>query len=64
MFGAASAPTVWGRYAAWLGRSTAGLVDPRTLRLSIYVDDPRYVAGGGLWARARERAVALLWATL
>eukprot|EP00969_Alexandrium_andersonii_P373419 15483982-Alexandrium_andersonii.AAC.1 len=25
VFGAASAPTVWGRFAAWLGRSSAVL---------------------------------------
>eukprot|EP00969_Alexandrium_andersonii_P055148 2430453-Alexandrium_andersonii.AAC.1 len=34
------------------------------LRLAIYVDDPVYVAGGALRDRARECAVALLWATL
>eukprot|EP00969_Alexandrium_andersonii_P278952 12328516-Alexandrium_andersonii.AAC.1 len=34
------------------------------LRLAIYVDDPLYVAGGSLGARAKECAVALLWATL
>eukprot|EP00969_Alexandrium_andersonii_P306694 13558380-Alexandrium_andersonii.AAC.1 len=38
VFGAASAPAAWGRFAAWLGRSAAVLVDPRALRLSVYVD--------------------------
>ena len=32
VFGAASAPTVWGRFAAWLGRSTAALTDSRFFR--------------------------------
>eukprot|EP00969_Alexandrium_andersonii_P344351 15221029-Alexandrium_andersonii.AAC.1 len=64
VFGAASAPTAWGRVAAWLARSAAVLIDPKTLRLAIYVDNPLYVAGGRLRGRARECAVAPLWATL
>eukprot|EP00969_Alexandrium_andersonii_P185611 8202164-Alexandrium_andersonii.AAC.1 len=59
VFGAASAPAVWGRFAAWLGRPTAALVDPSTLRLAIYVGDALYVAGGSLRARAKEGSVAL-----
>eukprot|EP00969_Alexandrium_andersonii_P014927 652339-Alexandrium_andersonii.AAC.1 len=46
VFGAASAPTVWGRFAAWLGRSIAVLADPRFLRAEIYVGDPLLVVGG------------------
>eukprot|EP00969_Alexandrium_andersonii_P161158 7121897-Alexandrium_andersonii.AAC.1 len=37
---------------------------PRALRLATYVDDPLYVAGGGLWERVRELPVALLWVAL
>eukprot|EP00969_Alexandrium_andersonii_P156022 6898047-Alexandrium_andersonii.AAC.1 len=59
-FGAASAPTAWARFAALLGRSTAVVVNLGTLRLAFYVDDPLYVAGGGL--RTRAFAAALLGA--
>eukprot|EP00969_Alexandrium_andersonii_P203245 8981193-Alexandrium_andersonii.AAC.1 len=37
---AASAPTSWGRFAAWLGRSKACVADPAKLWLAVYVDDP------------------------
>eukprot|EP00969_Alexandrium_andersonii_P322364 14243302-Alexandrium_andersonii.AAC.1 len=51
-----------GRFAAWLGRSTAVIAHPGALRLAIYVDDPLRVAGGSLGAWAREFAAAHLWA--
>ncbi|CAE7312378.1 unnamed protein product [Symbiodinium sp. CCMP2592] len=37
VFGSASSPTVWGRFAAWLGRSTAAVADTDP---QCYVDDP------------------------
>ena len=65
VFGAASAPTVWGRFGAWLGRSTAAVTDPRFFRGEMYVDDPLYtLGGGGAPDRAREGALALLWAAV
>ena len=43
VFGSSSAPTVSGRCAALLGRSTAAVVGTDPLRLQVYVDDPLYV---------------------
>ena len=37
VFGSSSVPTVWGRYAAFLGRSTAAVVGTDPLRLQVYV---------------------------
>ena len=64
VFGSVSAPTVWGRYAAWLGRTTCALVPEDRLRLHIYVDDPVYVARGTTEQRALALSTALLWATV
>jgi hypothetical protein len=61
VFGSASAPTVWGRYAAWLGRSTATIVNPDRLRIQIYVDDPIFTIRGTLYDAAVEVAIALAW---
>ena len=61
VFGSGSAPTVWGRYASWLARSTIAIAQPGTLRMEIYVDDPVYVAKGTLKQVARTFARALLW---
>ena len=61
VFGSASAPTVWGRYATWLGRSTATIVDPYRLRIQIYVDDPIYTIRGTLYEAAIEVSIALAW---
>ena len=44
VFGSVSAPTIWGRYAAWLGRSTMALSRPDPPRMHIFVDDPLYLA--------------------
>ena len=62
VFGSSSAPTVWGRYAAFLGRSTAAVVGADPLRLQVYVDDPLYVCVAQLSRAARLFSVALLWA--
>ncbi len=40
IFAAASAPLVWSRVAALLGRTTAAVMLPHTARVQIYVDDP------------------------
>ena len=62
VFGSVSAPTVWGRYAAWLGRSTAAVLLDTACKMHIYVDDPIYVASGSREECARSFAMALLWA--
>ena len=64
VFGSVSAPTVWGRYAAWLGRTTCALIPEDRLRLHIYVDDPVYVTCGTAEQRALALTKALLWATV
>ena len=64
VFGAASAPITWARYAAFLGRSTAAVTDPSRLRQEIYVDDPAFVVAGPEEEAAQEVAIALFWATL
>ena len=61
VFGSGSAPTVWGRFSALLGRTIAGVTDSRVLRLQIYVDDPVFVARGAQASIHQELAVALLW---
>ena len=62
VFGSGSAPTVWGRYGAFLGRSTAAILGADPVRRQVYVDDPIYAAAGRPREAARFLAVALLWA--
>ena len=62
VFGSGSVPTVWGRYGAFLGRSTAAILGPDPVRLQVYVDDPIYAAAGQPREAARCLVVALLWA--
>ena len=63
VFGSSSAPTVWGRYVAFLGRSTAAIVGTGPLRLQVYVDDPLYYVCLAEPPRAaRLFSVALIWA--
>ncbi|MFM7987704.1 MAG: hypothetical protein ACKPKO_51160, partial [Candidatus Fonsibacter sp.] len=60
VFGSASAPTVWGRFSAWLGRSTAAVFFP-TVKLQIYVDDPAFTIRGTPARAAHDLAVSLVW---
>ena len=53
VFGAKSSPTIWGRFAALLGRSWAA-IEPAA-RAQIYVDDPAMVVEGN-----KEEAVSAL----
>jgi hypothetical protein len=46
VFGSGSSPTVWGRFAAWLGRSIVAICDEWRLRAQVYVDDPLLVVRG------------------
>ena len=61
VFGSASSPTVWGRFAAWLGRSTAAILRPDTAGLQIYVDDPLLAARGSKPGVVRVFTRALVW---
>merc|ERR1712155_45662 len=61
VFGSASAPTVWGRFAAWAGRSLATLLPKRHIRPNIYVDDPLFCVAGAPEMAAPWVAQALLW---
>ena len=62
VFGSGSSPTVWGRFAELLGRSTAAVVgDMATSELQIYVDDPAFAAAGTQAEREECIAVFLLW---
>lgn len=59
VFGSGSSPTIWGRYAAWLGRSTAA-ISPSS-GIQIYVDDPSVVLEGSKSDATRELTNILLW---
>ena len=50
VFGARSSPTIWGRFAAFLGRSWAS-VEP-SAKTQIYVDDAAVVLEGDIDAAA------------
>ena len=62
VFGSTSAPTVWGRFAAWLGRSTMAVCEPHQFRMLMYVDDPVYTAAGTSQDVIEIFSLALLWA--
>ncbi len=61
IFGAASAPLVWGRFAAFLGRTTAAVTLPHAARVQIYLDDPIISLAGSPAAIRLELATALAW---
>ena len=57
VFGAASSPTIWGRFASWLARTTA-TIEPRA-STQVYVDDPAYILRGE-WDEAVEQLTNIL----
>jgi hypothetical protein len=61
VFGSASAPTVWGRFAAFAARSVAAICNTLGVRLELYVDDPLFVARGPATLAAPRIALATLW---
>ena len=64
-FGLATAPLLWGRAAAWLGRTAQALHNKWDQRMQIYVDDPALVARGSRAQRTWTFARTLLyWAAL
>ena len=61
VFGSASAPTVWGRYAAFAGRSTAAVCHDLPVRFQMYVDDPIITAAGSASQFLQNTSIVLLW---
>ena len=62
VFGSKSSPTLWGRFAAWLGRSWAAIVPE--VNVQIYVDDPAMVAEGTLEEASHQVTLVLIWAAV
>ena len=58
--GGSGCPLLWGRAAAFLGRSGQGMFEEWELRTQIYVDDPATIVRGSL-AVAQRMAALLLW---
>jgi hypothetical protein len=63
VLGSGSAPTAWGRFAAFLGRSIAAIAADN-FRVRIYVDDPTLACRGTMNHFATQFAIALLWASV
>ena len=61
VFGGGGSVLIWGRGAAFLGRSGQSLFSPPELRLESFVDDPWSVWLGTDAARKCNMAVLLLW---
>ena len=59
VFGAASSPTIWGRYAAWLGRTVAAITP--TAGCQVYVDDPAFSFAGNIEQATTELTLILTW---
>ena len=55
---------MWGWYAAWLGRSSMAISDPKVLRVHIFVDDPLYIAKGDEYTKTLALTRVLLWAVV
>ena len=64
VFGSKSSVPLWGRFAAWLGRSTASLFVDDLVRLQIYVDDPLVAVVGSAARRIHLVTIAFLWAAV
>ena len=62
VFGAVSSPTLWGRFASWLGRSLAA-VNP-AVACQIYVDDPIMVFDANNPKGDKQITVSILWAAV
>ena len=61
VFGGGGSPLVWGRGAAFLGRSGQSLFDPTEMAMEIFVDDPWTVWSGSRSTRRRNMVALLLW---
>ena len=62
VFGSVSSPTLWGRFAAFLGRSLAAIC--KKVKLQMYVDDPILVYDEADPQHRLQLGVALLWAAI
>ena len=62
VFGAASSPTIWGRFASWLARTTC-TIEPRAA-VQVYVDDPIYVLRGEWDSVVEQLTNILLWTAI
>ena len=60
VFGAKSSPTIWGRYAAFLGRTLAACIP--SMSSQIYVDDPIFILEADKAVQTLTKA--LLWTEL
>ena len=61
VLGAEPSPLIWGRLAAFLGRTAQGLFEEWELLLQIYVDDPLWAVRGNRAERRRRTVVLLLF---
>ncbi|CAK0809933.1 unnamed protein product, partial [Prorocentrum cordatum] len=61
LFGGGGSPLVWGRTAAFLGRSGQALFSRQEARIQVYVDDPWTAWLGNSAQRARNKVILLLW---
>ena len=61
VFGGGGSPLVWGRGAAFLGRSGQSLFSAAEARLEIFVDDPWTAWRGTLEVRRTNMVTLLLW---
>ena len=61
LFGGAGSPGVWGRAAAFLGRSGQSLFTAEEARIQVYVDDPWTIWRGSEEERAKNLGLLLLW---
>merc|ERR1712016_556330 len=59
--GGAACPLVWGRGAAYLGRSGAAILPEAEARHHTYVDDPAFAVQGATPLQARLRLSTTLW---
>ena len=62
VFGSVSSPTLWGRYAAWFGRSLAS-INP-DIRLQTYVDDPLFTFDCTDPYHKERVGISLLWSQI
>ena len=60
VFCSKAAPTLWGRYTAFMGRTTQAAVRQEVLRLQFYVDDPIFALGRSRSERVEDMSIALL----
>jgi hypothetical protein len=61
VFGPKPAPTVWGRFGAWIARSTQAIVGTDLGRIQLYVDDPASTFKGTPSQTRESTAATLLW---